>query len=130
MCRELYHWGSDCVQLLGCWLYRVIVCSAGQTVRRVLVDNEFKQAGAKIIHAEEESMLKQWENMHRPPGPDHVIPPSGPGQAGILAPTHREVDRRCSVISTNQTKSTSIFPLLTTKKGDMRRPSDIWQGGA
>ena len=94
-----------------------------------MVDKQLKQTGAKIIFAEEESMLKQWENMHRPPGPDHVIPPSGPGQAGILAPTHREVDRRCSVISTNQTKPISIFPLLTTKKGDMRRPSDIWQGG-
>ena len=99
-----------------------------RTVSRVMVDKQLKQTGAKIIFAEEESMLKQWENMHRPPGPDHVIPPSGPGQAGILAPTHREVDRRCSVISTNQTKPISIFP-LHTRQGDMRRPSDIWQGG-
>ena len=93
-----------------------------------MVDKQLKQTGAKIIFAEEESMLKQWENMHRPPGPDHVIPPSGPGQAGILAPTHREVDRRCSVISTSQTKPITIFP-LHTRQGDMRRPSDIWQGG-
>ena len=100
-----------------------------------MVDKQTKQTGAKVIFAEEESMLKQWENMHRPPGPDHVIPPSGPGhsQGGILVPTHMDKDRRCSVISVNQTKTVSHFPLKTKKSpgdrlGDIRRPSDLWQG--
>ena len=97
----------------------------------VIMEKQLKQTGAKINFPEEESMLKAWENMHRPPGPDHVISSSGPGHASILAPTHREVDRRCSVISMNQTKPVSKFSLLTMKgPGDMRRPSDIWQGDA
>ena len=56
----------------------------------VMVEKQLKQSGAKINFPEEESMLKQWENMHRPPGPDHVISPSGPGQA---MPTYKAVGR-------------------------------------
>ena len=52
----------------------------------VMVEKQLKQTGAKINFPEEESMLKAWENMHRPPGPDHVISPSGPVLASILTP--------------------------------------------
>ena len=42
-------------------------------------------------------------------------------------------DRRCSVISINQTKSVMKFPIKNKKiyrdkLGDIRRPSDLWQG--
>ena len=42
-------------------------------------------------------------------------------------------DRRCSVISVNQTKPLMHFPVknkkITREKfGDIRRPSDLWQG--
>ena len=94
----------------------------------VMVEKQLKQSGSKINFPEEESMLKQWENMHRPPGPDHVISPSGPGKASILVPTHKDVQRRCSVVSSTQTKPVTMFPLIPRKSDDVRRPSDFWQG--
>jgi len=121
--------------------------------------------GPKVIFAEEKSLLTQWENMHRPPDPDHMISPSGPGATargslgsppglpgslghghpspgikykaplgpgigGVVGDTDK--DRRCSVISLNQTKPLMHFPVknkkITREKfGDIRRPSDLWQ---
>ena len=71
--------------------------------------------------------------------PDHVIPPSGPGLvSGLPEPllypeAPGDKDRRCSVISGNMTKPITNFPLRNTKGardklGDIRRPSDLWQG--
>ena len=96
-------------------------------MREVMVEKQLKHNPSKIKFSEDDSMLKQWENMHRPPSPDHIITPSGPGQVGNVDPTNKELDRRCSVISMNQTKSITMFPLLSKKGGDMRRPSDIFQ---
>ena len=98
-----------------------------------MTEKQVKQAGSKVIFVEEESVLKEWENMHRPPGPDQAIHQSGPGQAVGLVPTHGDKDRRCSIISVNQTKPITHFPLKTKKSegyrlGDIRRPSDLWQG--
>ena len=97
-----------------------------------MVEKELKQTGAKVIFAEEKSLLNQWENMHRPPGGDHV-PPGDVVEGDALVPTHEDMDRRCSVISSNQTRPVTNFPLQTKdllgdKYGDMRRPSDIWKG--
>ena len=71
-----------------------------------------------------------------------MIPPSGPGLVTSLSvspslpepPLYPEdKDRRCSVISGNMTKPITNFPLKNTKGardkfGDIRRPSDLWQG--
>ena len=76
--------------------------------------------------------------------PDHVISPSGPGLVSPslpgppLYPGPRDTDvgdkdRRCSVISGNMTKPIVNFPIKNKKVsrdklGDIRRPSDLWQG--
>ena len=83
--------------------------------------------------------------------PDHVIPPSGPGLVtplsvspglglpelpfcpGLAEAASGDKDRRCSVISGNMTRPVTNFPLKNTKGvrdklGDIRRPSDLWQG--
>ena len=57
--------------------------------------------------------------------------PLGPGIGGVVGDTDK--DRRCSVISVNQTKPLMHFPVknkkITREKfGDIRRPSDLWQG--
>ena len=54
-------------------------------------------------------------------------------QQETFSPEELEKDRRCSVISVNQTKSVMKFPvknkkIYREKLGDIRRPSDLWQG--
>ncbi|XP_023336135.1 uncharacterized protein LOC111707286, partial [Eurytemora carolleeae] len=99
-------------------------------------------SGPKVLFSEEgESVLKQWENMHRPPAIGESIAPSGPVRGGgfgprsakspghnALAQTHKQQrDRRWSVISVNQTKEVSNFPLKSVKEGpEPRRPSEVW----
>ena len=67
---------------------------------------------------------------HPSPGIKYKAP-LGPGIGGVVGDTDK--DRRCSVISLNQTKPLMHFPVknkkITREKfGDIRRPSDLWQG--
>ena len=68
--------------------------------------------------------------IHRLEGPLGLPePPFCPG----LGLTEGDKDRRCSVISGNMTRPVTNFPLknnkgVRDKLGDIRRPSDLWQG--
>ena len=89
---------------------------------------EGRVSNVSIAEEESESMLQQWENMHRPPGPHQVIPPSGPGQSGLLVPTHAK-ERRSSVISPSKGKAGNRLNLGARKEEkDSRRPSEFWKG--
>ncbi|XP_040575552.1 uncharacterized protein [Lepeophtheirus salmonis] len=93
----------------------------------------------------EESVLRQWEQMHRPPD---TIPTSGPvyrtsqSRAGLIVPLNRTgrkgSTRRHSVISSG--RDVSAFPLkagaspkdirVIQHSVDTRRPSEVWMGKA
>ena len=67
------------------------------------------------VEGKEESVLQQWENMHRPPSTHCLIPPSGPLQM-----------RRSSVISIS--KSSINNRVRRVHSRDSRRPSEMWLG--
>jgi hypothetical protein len=93
----------------------------------------------KVAFDNEESVLRQWEQMHRPP---ENMPKSGPQfpirvpRAGLIVPQPKGTSRRHSVISS--AKDISSFPLkanagTSLKNGsfvaeDARRPSEVWLG--
>jgi len=80
----------------------------------------------KLVN-KEKSLLSQWETMHRPPGSE------SPPASFPLPPVDQDKERRCSVISCNQTKPVMHFPVKNKKivrekkLSDIRRPSDLWQ---
>ncbi|TRY63289.1 hypothetical protein TCAL_06264 [Tigriopus californicus] len=88
---------------------------------------------SKVAFNQDESVLRQWEQMHRPP--EH-IPTSGPSyprstskesRAGLIVPASRSGgNRRHSVISSSKDTVTA-FPLkLNGYPEDTRRPSEVW----
>ena len=83
-------------------------------------------------------MLREWEEMHRPPALGEPIRPSGPVRSwpvsGMVAKMSKHSNkfnenRRFSVVSSSFAGGITNFPLKSVRYGqDMRRPSDMWQG--
>lgn len=90
---------------------------------------------SKVVFNNEGSVLREWEQMHRPP---ENIPTSGPlykvPRGGLIVPSKSGGGRRHSVISSN--KEITSFPLKPGSakngsmggSGDIRRPSEVWLG--
>ena len=99
---------------------------------------------SKVAFTNEGSVLREWEQMHRPP---ENIPTSGPQyttkmpRSGLIVPPPTKKDsRRHSVISSS--KEITSFPLKpggggggsslrngsSGGSGELRRPSEVWLG--
>jgi len=83
---------------------------------------------SKVVFNADDSVLRQWEQMHRPPD---TIPTSGPmrnTRAGLIVPLPPKGSggtRRHSVISSS--RDVTAFPIRTNEGvNDARRPSDLW----
>lgn len=85
---------------------------------------------SKVSFTSNDSVLRQWEQMHRP---NEEVPPEGPAKlqrAGLIVPMPPKGapgGRSHSLLTS--TRDVTAFPIRTNDTQSVsRRPSDLWLG--